>query len=92
MPQVKFTTETAKAGATGSVDVNLAAGSPAPVPAVPTGASATLSTLATGILPTGGRKPTAQTSVTAFTDGAGRARSGIVGALVVGAVGFLVAL
>lgn len=79
-----------EAGATGVPEVNLAAGSPAPVQAIPTGVAgptAGLSTLATGVLPSG-YKPTASTSVTPFTGGAERIGSGIVGAMIVGAVGF----
>lgn len=83
-----------EAGATGAPEVDLAAGSPVPVQAIPTsvaGPPAGLSTIVTGILPSG-YKPTAQTSVTPFTGGAERIRSGIVGAMIVGAVGLWVGL
>lgn len=83
-----------EAGATGAPEVNLAAGSPAPVQAIPTGVagpSAGPSTFATGILPTG-YKPSAQTSITPFTGGAERIGSGIVGAVIVGAVGLWMGL
>ena len=94
VPQVKFTTQIVEAGATGAPEVGLAAGSPAPVQAIPTGVAgptAGLSTFATGVLPTG-YKPTVQTSVRPFTGGAGRIGSGIVGAMIVGAVGIWVEL
>lgn len=94
VPQVQFTTQSVEAGATGAPEVNLAAGSPAPVQAIPTGVagpSAGPSTFATGILPTG-YKPSAQTSVTPFTGGAERIGSGIVGAVIVGAVGLWMGL
>lgn len=83
-----------EAGATGAPEVDLAAGSPAPVQAIPTGIAGPttgLSTFATGILPSG-YKPTAQTSVKPFTGGAERIASGIVGAIVVGAAGLWVGL
>ncbi|MCJ1462203.1 hypothetical protein MMC07_000803 [Pseudocyphellaria aurata] len=89
VPQVKFTTETAEAGATGAPEIDLAAGRPYPVQAIPTGVAgptAGLSTFATGTLPSG-YKPTSQTSVQTFTGGAERIGCGIVGAMMVGAVG-----
>ncbi len=89
VPQVKFTTDTLPAGATGRPDVGLAAGSPVPVTAIPT--SVSLSTFATGRTATGG-SVVAQTSITPFIGGAGRASSGILRAVVVAALGLLVGI
>ena len=94
VPQVKFTTENVEAGATGVPEIDLAAGSPAPVQATPTGVAgptAGLSSFATGVLPSG-YGPTAQPSVKPFPGAANRIGSGIMGAMIVGTVGLWLGL
>ena len=78
VPQVKFATQESTEGATGSPDVILAAGSPAPVSAIPTVvspsvpySSAGITTFATGVLPSGQKLP-ANTSLAPFTGSAGK--------------------
>lgn len=78
VPQVQFATQKSAEGATGTPDIILAAGSPAPVSAIPTVTSPSVpygsaggTTFATGVLPSG-QKPPANTSLAPFTGGAGK--------------------
>ena len=80
-------------GATGTPSVGLAAGSPAPAEATPTGVyplgASVGTTFATGVLATGQGLATNPT-LAAFTGGADRMRLSIAGTMGVVLVGFLI--
>lgn len=86
---MKFTTDTLPPGVTGSPDVGLVGGVPASVPAYPT--TVGLSTFATGRLSTGAQ-PTVGPSALSFPGSATRTGSGMVGALLAGALVLLMVL
>lgn len=95
VPQVNFATQQPAEGATGSPDIILAAGSPAPVSAIPTATSPSVpygpaggTTFATGVLPSGSNPP-ANTSLAPFTGGAGRMTIVSMSTVIVGFVVFL---
>ena len=86
VPKVQFATQKPAEGAPGSPEIVLAAGGPAPVPAVPTVTSPPGpyglrhgTTFATGVLPSGPTPP-ASSSPAPFTGGVGRVAGGEMGA------------
>lgn len=96
VPQVQFATQKPAEGATGSPNIILAAGSPAPVPAIPTATSPSVpysstagTTFATGVLPSGQRPPANTSLASLFTGGAGRVAAGNMGAVMVGFMALL---